>query len=450
MQAIRRFSSVARLRPRLLAVTPRATHFSSLIGQDCVVKGSTPDIEAPNQDIYGFISERFSHFGPKIAVVDGKTGRQYSYNELDENICKFSSSLQRIGFSRDDVMCVVSPNNPEYPVVFLGVIRCGGVVSTCNPAFTPSELAFQFKNSNAKMVTTTPECLPAVQEAASQAKVEKIVVIDTNDPQNSSASLKSYQSMLQESGSTLNSVTTSPQDVAVLPYSSGTTGFPKGVMLTNCSITSNVLQLIHAEILDLESNPSNCLIGILPFFHIYGMVVVLLSALYSGTKVVSLSQFEPESFLSTIDRYNVNIAHLVPPLVLFLAKHPVVDKYDLSSLQEIITGAAPLGGEMVKAAVSRIKCNLIRQGYGLTETSPVTHMMPRSLGIQYPGSIGECVRSTKTKIVDPDSGEALPPNTEGEVWIGGPQLMKGYLNNAEATQGCLTADGWFKSGDVGK
>ena len=449
MQAIRRVcSSVARL--RFSAVIPRATHFSNLIGQDYVVKGSTPDIEAPNRDIYSFISKRFSKFGPKIAIVNGNTGRQYSYNELDESICKFSSSLQNNGFNSGDVMCVVSPNSPEYPVVFLSVLRCGGVVSTCNPAFTASELAFQFQNSNAKIVATIPQCLPAVQEAAARAKVRKIVVIDTGDPQSSSTSLMSYQSMLREPGSILNSVASNPYDVAVLPYSSGTTGFPKGVMLTNYSIASNVLQLIHDEILDLESNPSNCLIGILPFFHIYGMVVVLLSSLYAGTKVVSLPQFEPESFLSTVDRYNVNIAHLVPPLVLFLAKHPLVDKYDLSSLQEILTGAAPLGGEMVTAAVSRIKCRLIRQGYGLTETSPVTHMMPRSLGTKYPGSIGECIRSTRTKIVDPDSGESLPANTEGEVWISGPQLMKGYLNNADATQGCLTADGWFKSGDIGE
>ena len=453
MQAFRGISSVRNriLRaPYIYPNVPLVSRFSSLIGPDCVVSGSTPDIELPKHGIYKTVSEEFSKFGSRTAIVNGLTGREYSFNELDENICKFSSSLLRMGFGRGDVMCIVSPNSTEYPVAFLGVLRSGGVVSTCNPAFTSNELAFQFQNSNAKMVTTVPECLSTVQEAAAQSKVEKIIVIDTDDPQHSSGFLISYQSMVKESGSTLDAIHTDLCDVAVLPYSSGTTGFPKGVMLTNRSVTSNLLQLIHPEFFDLKkNNPSSCLMGVLPFFHIYGMVVVLLSSLFSGSKLISLPKFEPEIFVGTIDRYKVSILHVVPPLVLFLAKHPIVENYDLSSVDEIMTGAAPLGGEVVEAAMDRSKCKLIRQGYGLTETSPVTHMMPRSLGTKYPSSIGECLRSCITKVINPETNEALPPNTEGELWINGPHIMKGYLNNPEATRNCIMEGGWFKTGDVG-
>ncbi len=441
-----------RLGVRTTQLTPLVVNYSTndLISQEYVVRAPTPNIVQPTQDIYKTISSRFSELGRKVAIVDGQSCREQSYNELLEDTSKFSTSLQKMGFGKGDVMCVVSPNSLEYPAVFLGVLRSGGVVSTSNPAFTANELAFQFNNSKAKIVATTPGCLPAVQEAATQAKVDKVIVIDTSDPQSSSKDLISYQSMLKDCGSWMDSVTTDLDDVAILPYSSGTTGFPKGVMLTNYSVVSNLFQLEHPDILDLTDNPSNCLLGILPYFHIYGMVVVLLSSLFAGTKVVSLPQFEPEIFLSAIDKYDVNIAHLVPPLVLFLAKHPLVEKYKLNSLDEIVTGAAPLGGDVVKAAVARTSCKLIRQGYGLTETSPVTHMMARSLGTQYPGSIGHCIRSTLTKIVDPESGDSLPPNCEGEVWISGPQVMKGYLNNPEATSASITPDGWFRSGDVGK
>ena len=422
-------------------------------GNSCnVVKSPAPAIELPKHDLFTTIWEKFSNIGNRIAIVDGITGTQCSYSELEENICKFSSGLGRLGIGKGSVVCIVSPNNPEYPVAFLGILRCGAIVSTCNPAFTARELGFQFKNSDAKIVITVPECLPVVQKAIDICQVKKIIVIDTNDPQNtfSSSSVVSYQSLLREPVAITDAVQRDIHDIAVLPYSSGTTGFPKGVMLSNSNVSCNILQMIHPEFFDYRSSDSTCLMGVLPFFHIYGMVVVLLSSLYSGSKLVCLPKFEPESFLNAINRYRINVAHLVPPLVLFLSKHPLVDRYDLSSLHDVVTGAAPLGGEVVRAAVKRTGCKVIRQAYGLTETSPVTHLMPRSLGIQYPGSIGSCLRSVQAKIVGSEGSEALPPNEEGELWISGPNVMQGYLNNPEATGESVVDGRWFKTGDIGK
>ncbi len=425
--------------------------YSSTIGDDNVVRSPAPDIALPKEDLFSTIAAGFSKYGSRIAIADGLTGVEYSYSELDERICKFSSNLQERGFGKGDVMCIVSPNCPDYAVAFLGTLRCGGIVSTCNPAFTAQELALQFENSSAKMVITVPECLPRVQEAVQIAGVDKVIIIDSEEPQSSSNHLLiSYQSMIRETVSIRDAVRTELDDVAVLPYSSGTTGFPKGVMLTNSSITSNIFQLLHPDFLDFEHNSSITQLGILPFFHIYGMVSALFSSLYLGLKIVSLPKFQPETFLSSIEEYKVNMAHLVPPLILFLAKHPLVEKHNLTSLREIVVAAAPLGGDTVNAAMGRTKCVMIRQAYGLTEASPLTHLMPRSLGTKYPSSIGNCLRSVATKIVDPDTDMPLPLNQEGELWVQGPNIMKGYLNNSEATGNSITGDGWFRTGDVGK
>ena len=423
--------------------------FSNVVGSDYVVRSPFPDIEVPTENLYSLITKNFSKYGSKIALVNGLSRREYSYMELNELTCRFSSGLQRIGFRRGDTLGIVAPNSPEYAVTFLGTLAAGGVISTCNHTYTADELAYQFQNSGTKIIVTIPDILSTVQEASSKANIEKIIVLDDSYPTSSNDNLVSFQSLVSDSGSLFNPVQTEPDEVIVLPYSSGTTGLAKGVMLTNSSVGSNILQLIDPEIFQLKED-YDCLIGILPFFHIYGMVVTLFSSLYAGTKLITLPKFEPESFLSTIEKYRVNIAHLVPPLIVFLAKHPLVDRYDVSSITQIMSGAAPLGGDIVVAASERVKCKCIRQGYGLTETSPVTHIVPRSLSSEIPSSIGHCIRSVKTKIVNPDNGEVLPPNKEGEVCIYGPNVMKGYLNNPEATRGCISKDGWFASGDIGE
>ena len=449
-----RLSSVVRLRPLGLLRNLTSSQFhstplhSNVIGSDYVVRCPFPDIQLPTEDIYGLISKDFPTYGSKVALVEGISGQEYSYNEVNESIINFSSGLHRLGFEKGNVLGIVAPNCPEYAVLYLGTLASGGVVSTCNPTFTANELAYQFKNSGTKYIATVPAILPTVKEAAQKANINKIIIL--GDSQSSADnSVISYHSLVSDSGSRFEHVRTDPDDVVVLPYSSGTTGLPKGVMLTNLSVGSNVLQMTHPEFFNYKEEPAE-LIGILPFFHIYGMVVVLLSSLQAGMKLVTLPKFEAESFLSTLQNYRTSIAHLVPPLVLFFAKHPIVDQYNLSSLNQIMTGAAPLSGDTSMTAKDRINCQVIRQGYGLSETSPVTHIMPRSLGMDAPSSIGHCIRSVETKIVDLESGENLPPNKEGELWIRGPNVMKGYLNNPQASRDCLTEDKWFKTGDIGE
>ena len=231
-------------------------------------------------------------------------------------------------------------------------------------------------------------------------------------------------------------------DLAVLPFSSGTTGLSKGVMLTHHNLVANMCQTEALERLDVDE----VVIGILPFYHIYGMVVVMSLALHQGTTVVTLPRFELEQFLDTMQRHRVTTAYLVPPIVLALAKHPLVDRYDLSSLRHITSGAAPLPESVARACANRLGCE-VRQGYGLTETSPVTHFGLRN-HVGPPASVGHAIPNTECRIVDSESGRDVERGARGELWVRGPQVMKGYLHAPDATAEMIDSNGWLRTGDI--
>lgn len=432
--------------PRLVS-TPT---FTAPISPDNVVTSPFEPVAYPELNLYSCVFKDVARHGSKVAIIDGVSGKEYTFNEVDENTSRFSSALNRIGFSKGSVLSLCAPNIPEYCTVLFGALASGGTVSTVNPSYTANELAYQFENSGTNIIATIPEILSTVQEAAEKVRVEKIIVIgDKHEGGRRDSNMIAYHRLLEDSGSSFNPFSVNAkEDIALLPYSSGTSGIAKGVMLTHYNVVANILQLDHPEGLDLHREGTSVL-GVLPFFHIYGMVANLFSSLYAGSTLVPLPKFEPELFLNAISKYKTDVVNLVPPLILFLAKHPLVDEYDLSCIRQITSGAAPLGGDLVESASARLKCDVIRQGYGLTETSPVTHMVPSSLAKLKPQSIGVPLRSVEVKVVDADSKQTASANEEGEVWIRGPNVMKGYLNLPAATRNCMTDDGWFRSGDVG-
>jgi acyl-CoA synthetase (AMP-forming)/AMP-acid ligase II len=234
------------------------------------------------------------------------------------------------------------------------------------------------------------------------------------------------------------------EDLVALPYSSGTTGFSKGVMLTHRNLVANLVQSGAC----IEMTEDEKIMAFLPFFHIYGMTVIMNASLYHGATLVTMQRFELEPCLQAVQDYKVTRFFLVPPIVVVLAKSPVVDKYDLSSIARAFSGAAPLDADTARTVSERIGCRF-SQGYGLTETSPVSHCVPDSWSEVTAGSVGPSIPNTECKIVDVATERELGRNEDGEIWIRGPQVMKGYLNNDAATRSSIDADGFFHSGDIG-
>src|SRR5438105_767656 len=213
-------------------------------------------------------------------------------------------------------------------------------------------------------------------------------------------------------------------------------------MLTHYNLVANMCQMDGLDYFHRDDK----LLCVLPLFHIYGLVVVLNMGLHLGTTTVMMPRFDLEQFLSLIQKYRVTLSHIVPPIVLKLAKDPIVDDYDLSSLKMIFSGAAPLGAELTRECAARLGCDIV-QGYGMTETSPCTHVSTPELNKA--GSVGVCVPNTECKVVSVETGEELSVGERGEICVRGPQVMKGYLNCPEATARTIDADGWLHTGDVG-
>jgi 4-coumarate--CoA ligase len=369
----------------------------------------------------------------RTAIADGPTGRSYSYADLAGAIGRVAGGLAENGFEKEDVLAILLPNLPEYAIAFHAAATLGGIVTTINPTYTTGEIAFQLRDSNAKLVLTISLFHETARAAAEGTGVDEIFILDSHE------GARSFFELL--AADPLDRTTdVSASDVVALPYSSGTTGLPKGVELTHGNLVSNLSQTEPLSTVGEE----DVVLAVLPFFHIYGMQVLMNGVLFHGAMSVTMPRFDLADFLETIQRHRVTRVALVPPIVVALAKHPMVDEYDLSSLVQIGSGAAPLSAEVEELASQRTGAEVV-QGFGLTETSPVTHTaLP---GLARSGSIGVLVPNTEARVVDPASGEDLGRDRPGELWLRGPQVMKGYLGNPEATEAAFE-NGWFKTGDI--
>lgn len=392
-----------------------------------------PDVEIPDVPLTAHVLRHAERLADKPALVDGPSGRELTYGELARGVRALAGGLQERGMAAGEVVAVLAPNLPEYALVFHGVAAAGGTVTTINPTYTPSEVRHQLADAGATVLVTIGQFLDTAEEAAEGTDVSRIVTIDEVDGQTSIRDLF---------GEPIDVAPADPDDVVVLPYSSGTTGRSKGVQLTHRNLVANVVQTATAA----DLNEDDTSVAVLPFFHIYGMQVLMNSMLSQGATIITLPRFDLEQFLAVHQEHGITRSFVAPPIVTALAKHPVVDEYDLSALRQVFSGAAPLGAELAREAAERIDTEVV-QGYGMTEMSPVSHLT--QFGDFKPGSVGVTVANTETAIVDPDSGEFLDVGAEGEVWVRGPQVMKGYLNRPQETADTLDDDGWIHTGDVG-
>ncbi len=395
-----------------------------------------PPVEVPDTSLTRYVMRRADDLADQAAIIDGPTGRTVTYGELNDLIHRFAGGLAARGFGKGDVFGILLPNLPEYAVIFHGVATVGGTSTTINPTYTGEEINHQLVDSEARLLVTIPLFLEAALEGVEGTAVEEVFVLGEAEGATPFAVLLDAEPLAGEADIDPN------EDLVVLPYSSGTTGLPKGVMLTHTNLAANLAQVEHL----ISHEDGDAVIAVLPFFHIYGMQVLMNLVVGDGGTVITMPRFDLEEFLRLIQDHRVAHAYVVPPIVLALAKHPMVDQFDLSSLKRVFSGAAPLGAEVAQEASARIGCEVV-QGYGMTELSPVTHATP--VGGFKPGSIGVTISNTESRVVDPDTGRDLGLDEDGELWIRGPQVMKGYLNNPEATAITIDEDGWLHTGDIG-
>ncbi len=394
-------------------------------------------VEIPDVPVTEYVLGGAVGRGDKAALVDGPSGRVVTYAALDKAIRSLAGGLVEQGFAKGDVLALMAPNVPEYAVVFHAVALAGGAVTTLNPAYTAREVHHQLVDSGAVLLVTVSPFLDVARVAIAGTGVSEIHVID-EAPEGSGA-----RPLADLTGAPLTEqVAVGPDDVVVLPYSSGTTGINKGVMLTHRNLVANIAQTLGAA--DIREDES--FVAVLPFFHIYGMQVLMNCGLRVGATLITVPKFDLEQFLQLHVDHGVTRAFVAPPIVIALAKHPIVDRYDLSKLERIFSAAAPLSAELAIEAGTRLDCEVV-QGYGMTELSPVSHITPS--GQFKPGSVGLTAPNTELRIVDPLTGADLDVDADGELWIRGPQVMKGYLNNPTATALTLDSDGWLRTGDIG-
>ena len=388
-----------------------------------VLRSPYPDVEIPAQSLTDYVLDAARGRGDKPALIDGPTGAVTTYEELADAVVRTAAGLAAEGIGPGDAVALLAPNSTAWPVAYHALISLGAIVTSVNPLLTAEEVGAQLRVAGAKAVVAAEPLRGLVAESG----IERVYALDA---------------LPSGSGDPGRATVDPAGDLAVLPFSSGTTGLSKGVMLTHRNLVANMEQIrsIH------RIGADDVLIGALPFFHIYGQVVVLNLGLSQGATIVIMPRFDMGAFLDLLERHRVTRAHVAPPVVLGLAKTPGVEGRDLA-LRVVISGAAPLDAETANRAGERLGAP-VRQGYGMTEASPVTHFASdEDLTDQDPGAIGHLVALTEGRLVDPDSGE---DSDAGEIWVRGPQVMRGYLADEEATAATLTEDGWLKTGDVAR
>ncbi len=393
-------------------------------------------IAIPEIPLTDFVLHQVAEFGSRPALIEGVTGRAITYAELKPSIFRLAAGFAAQGFKKGDVLAILSPNLPEYVLAFHAAALLGGATTMVPPLFTDDEIKTQLRNSGARFLLTVPQLVDKARASRNHSNVEKIFVIGEAED------AIPFASLLDNDGSITRCDIDVRQDLAALPYSSGTTGLPKGVMLTHRNLVAMLCQIRANDPL-AENNTMVCVV---PMYHLYGLHVVANLALLQGATVVTLPRYDLGQFLRTLEHYKVTIAPLVPPLVLALSRAPEVEKHDLSDLKLIHCGAASLPDSVAQACMQRLGVE-IRFGYGLTEVSPLSHISIPSRRDK-PGSVGYLLPNTECKIVDPTTGAELGANEEGEIWLRGPQVMKGYLGNPQATAEMINGEGWLRSGDI--
>ncbi|MDX3064875.1 4-coumarate--CoA ligase family protein [Streptomyces phaeolivaceus] len=408
-----------------------------------IFRSKYPDVAVTDRPLHEWVLGEASGRGTRPALVDVSSGRTVTYAELAALVRGLAAGLAAEGIGKGDVVALHSPNTVLFPVVLYAVTAAGGTVTTLSPLATPAEIAKQLIDAEARLMVSVSPLVETARTAVELVRRQtgrdmEILVCDKAD------GYRSVLGLLNDG--VVPAFSTDPAvDVAVLPYSSGTTGVPKGVMLTHRNLCTNLEQLNGLHRVDENDR----VIAILPFFHIFGLTALVNNALRRGATVYVHARFDLDAFLTSLERDRITHAYVAPPVMLALAKHPAVGKLDLSHLRRVICAAAPLDAGVQAAVADRLGVE-VGQAYGMTELSPASHIHADGNQDEPVACVGHLLPSTQARLVDPDTGQDAAEGEPGEVWIRGPQVMKGYFGRPEDTDATVDADGWLHTGDIGR
>jgi acyl-CoA synthetase (AMP-forming)/AMP-acid ligase II len=397
-------------------------------------------VEVGGTTLHRMVLGAAARSGDRPALIDGRTGMTVSYRLLAERVQEVAAGLAARGFRPGDVLALWAPNLPQWAGVALGAMAAGGTVTGVSPAATERELAAQLADAGASVLVTVPSQVPVARAAAATAGVRELVVLGEAD-----GAVPILDLLAAGAAAPVPDPRLDPSlAVGLLPYSSGTTGLPKGVLLTHANLVTSVRQVGAG----LRVTEHDVLLAVPPFSHIMGFLVTLAVPLCAGATVVTMPRFDPAQFLELLERHRVTVLIGAPPMFQVLLRHPGTAATDLGALELLVCGGAPLAAAAQRALATRLPGAVVGQAYGMTETTVGLSMPDRDFG-SVPGTVGRVVPSTELRVVDPDSGRDLGPGEPGELLARGPQVMAGYLNRPEATAAMVDPDGWLRTGDLG-
>ena len=409
-----------------------------------VIASAWPDPDVPDRSLTDALLGVAAERPGQAAVTDAASGQTLSYGEFADGVRRVAAGLAAHGLRPGDTFAILAPNSPGWLVACFGAMAAGGVVTGLNPMCTPGEMASQLADSGARFLLADPAVLPtaraATAEMAARGADNRNPLIVTRNAEGGTLGLGD----LMAHGATVPHGPIDPAALALLPYSSGTTGRAKGVMLSHRAVLTNLVQMLTL----MPVGPAARVLTVAPLFHGVGLVVLAGRALLGGATLVTLPRFEVTGFLAALQDHQITETVVVPPIVQALAKHPAVPEYDLSSLEKLGCGAAPLDGGLQQACAERIGCP-VGQGYGMTEVAAGLALWPDGTEPVL-GSSGQLLPGVRARIVDPDRQADVAPGETGELWVRTPSVMDGYLGNPAATAATIDADGWLHTGDIAR
>ncbi|CAG9788381.1 unnamed protein product [Diatraea saccharalis] len=411
------------------------------------------DIQVNNETLTDHVFSDLELWADQPSLTCGISGRSYDYGMMRMMIERCASALlAALSLTPGERIGLILPNIPEFAVLIHGAMRAGLVVTFANPLYTADEMKRQFSDCHVKAIATIEMFMPVAEEVSKALKDYKGTIWVGGDDDKTKGIFGLRSLLMADHSADLPNL--NADDVCLIPYSSGTTGMPKGVMLTHKNLVSNLKQVHCPKVMKYggEKGKGDVILTVPPFFHIYGFNGILNYNLKLGYHIVSMPKFTPDDYIKCLVQYKPTTLFVVPSLLAFLGTHPMVTKDHLQSVETIMVGAAPTTDSILEKFL--LKCQKTKdevrllQGYGMTESSPVSLMTPYEYPHGKVGSVGQLVCSTQGRVVSLTDGRALPPHQSGELWIRGPQIMKGYWNNEAATKETLDSEGWLHTGDV--